>query len=140
MDNHHNPDIHSDIILIVTFKFFMTIIIFDTISLMFMHSVSLQSLQETTHFNPLARQEEHLEFSPHEVLQLHLITFKMSLSVGASSVIIRMYLSFPISSPNHQVLKLQNLNCSIAEVQDSPARSENGQLFFSLVGVLLDLF
>ena len=44
-----------------------------------------------------------------------------------------------VSSPNLQVLELQNLNCSIHEVEDTHARSENGQLF-SLVGALLVLF
>ena len=68
-----------------------------------MRSVPLHSPQVATHFNPLARQG-HLEFSSHgfldEVLQRHLITLKMSLGAGGSSVITGTYLSFSSFQPH----------------------------------------
>ena len=103
MDNHHNPKIHSNIFLSSHSNSSCPSSSFDTISLMFMHSVPLQSPQEATHFNSLA-QQEHLEFSPRglldEVLQWHLITFKMSFGAGGSSAITGTYLLFSSFQPH----------------------------------------
>ena len=139
MDNHPNPKIHSNIFSSSQSNSSCPASSFDTASLILMHFVPLQSPQEATHFNPFA-QQEHLEFSPHglldQILQLHLITFKMSLAAGSLSAIIGTYLLFDVSSPNIQVLQLQNLNFSIHEVEDAHSRNENWQLF-SLVRALL---
>ena len=141
MDNHHNPKIHLNIFWSSQSNSSCPVSSFDTMVLMFMHSVPLQSPQEATHFSPFAWQE-NLEFSPHgfldQILQLHLITFKMSLVTGSSSLIIGTNLLFSSFQPQYSVLELQNLNCSVHEVGDTHARNENGQLF-SLVGVLLVL-
>ena len=67
MDNHHNPKIHSNIFSSSQSNSSCPASSFDTVSLIFMVSVPLQSPQKAMHFNPLAWQE-HLEFSPHRLL------------------------------------------------------------------------
>ena len=108
MDNHHNPKIHLNIFSSSQSNSSCPASSFDTIALMFMHSVPLQSPQEATHFSPFAWQE-HLEFSPHgfldQILQLHLITFKMSLVTGSSSLIIGTNLLFSSFQPQYSVFR-----------------------------------
>ena len=115
MDNHHNPKIHSNIFSSSQSNSSCPASSFDTIALMFMHSVPLQSPQEATHFSPFAWQE-HLEFSPHgfldQILQLHLITFKISFVAGSSSVITGTNVLFSSFQPQYSVSRTSEFKLS----------------------------